>query len=402
LPLLRRSIAIPAVVACLAVLGSCRKAAPQQAAGPPVVPVSVATAARESVPSVLTVVGTVEASSVIQVKSQVPGELLRVHFNEGQNVPQGALLFEIDARPYQDALKQAEANLARDRAQVKQAEANLARDLAQAKNADIDAERFAILEKEGVAARTQWEQARTTAEVYRQSAHASQASIESARAAVEADQAAVARAKLDIGYCEIRSPIAGRTGNLLIHPGNLVKANDEPLVVIHQMAPAFVSFSVPEQHLASIRRLNAARPLPVSATAGGDGANPASGRLAVINNTIDPATGTIRLKATFDNRDGRLWPGQFVNVTLTLDTILDATVVPAEAVQTGQQGQFVWVVKPDKSAEVRPVKTLRLFDSRAAIGEGVAPGDVVVTDGHLRLFPGAKVRVVEGGKAGMP
>jgi membrane fusion protein, multidrug efflux system len=366
------------------------------ASAPPAVPVTVAKVTSEAVPTEVRVVGTVEASSIVQVKSQVAGELLDVGFAEGQNVRKGDLLFRIDPRPYQDALRQAEAAVERDKAQINQGEAAVARDAAQAKFAQTDAERYAELQKAGVVSKSQYDQSRTTADVSRESARATQAALESARAALAADTAAVSAARLNLSYCEIQAPISGRTGNLLVHAGNLVKPNDVPLVVIHQVEPTFVYFSVPEQHLAAIRRLNAARPLEVRVYTKDNPDRANSGRVAVIDNTVDPATGTIRLKAVFDNRGGALWPGQFVTSVLTLDTVRNATVVPAEAVQNGQQGQFVYVVKADNRVEPRVVKVGRAFGKKMMIDSGVAPGDTVVTDGHLRLFPGAQVQAVDG------
>lgn len=370
--------------------------------GPPAVPVSVAKAIEESVPTQLRVVGTVEASAIVQVKSQIAGELVRTAFTEGQNVAQGDLLFTIDPRPYEEALRQAEANVERDQAQIAQAQATLARDSAQAKYAASDAALQTELQSGGLASRSQADQSRTNADVSRASAQATQASIESARAALSSDQAAVDRAKLDLSYCEIRAPISGRTGNLLVHAGNLVKVNDVPLVVIHQIAPVFVDFSVPEEHLPAIRRLSANRKLEVRVTSPDDPGRTASGYLSVIDNTVDASTGTIHLKATFENRDGLLWPGQFVTAILTLDTIKNATVVPAEAVQAGPQGQFVYAVKGNSQVEIRPVVTGRAFGSQMVVEKGLAPGETVVTDGQLRIFPGATIRPVDPGKIGKP
>ena len=387
---------------CLVALG-CKPA--QQAgkapAGPPVVPVSVSKATQESVPTELRVVGTVEASAIVQVKSQVAGQLLKTTFTEGQNVRKDEVLFEIDPRPYHEALRQAEANVARDQAQISQLEATLARDAAQSKYNEGDAARYAELAKAGVVSKSQMDQARTSADVARESARATSASIESAKAALESDRATVATAKLNLEYCTIRAPLSGRTGNLLVHAGNLVKANDVALVVIHQVTPVFVNFNVPEQHLAAVRRLSAGRQLGVRVFPQDDPTRISSGHLSVIDNTVDTATGTIHLKATFDNADGLLWPGQFVTSVLTLDTLQNATVVPAEAVQPGQQGQFVYVVKADNTVESRIVTPGRAFGKKMVIEKGVAPGDTVVTDGHLRLFPGAQVQLVDPSKIEM-
>lgn len=386
------------ILAAAAFTGCQSQQAAPAAAGPPVVPVSVAKASQESVPTELRVVGTVEASSIVQVKSQVAGQLERVAFTEGQSVNQGDLLFVIDQRPYQEALRQAEAAVSRDRAQIAQSEAALARDAAQAEFAKSDAARYAELQKAGVVSKSQSDQSQTAANVSREAARATQASIESARAALEADNAAVEAARLSLAYCQIHAPIAGRTGNLLVHAGNLVKVNDVPMVVIHQLSPIFVNFSIPERHLASIRRLHAAHKLSVRVYAQDNPTRAATGNLSVIDNIVDTTTGTIHLKATFENRDGTLWPGQFVTAVLTLDTISNATVVPAEAVQAGQQGQFIYVVKAGNKVESRIVTSGLTFGRKTIIESGIAPGDTVVIDGQLRLFPGAEVRTVDPGK----
>jgi len=399
-------IILPLISCGLLALCGCQKeqakAGPAGPAGPPVMSVSVAQATQQSVPTDVRVVGTVEASAVVQVKSQIAGQLESVGFTEGQNVKQGDLLFRIDARPYEEALRQAEAAVARDQAQVAQAEANLVRDQAQAKFAENDAARQEQLNKENLASKMTADQARTTLDVSRATAHASEAMVNTARATLASDLSAVAKAKLDLGYCEIHAPISGRTGNLLVHAGNLVKENDVALVVIHQVEPIFVSFGVPEDHLGAIRRLNAVHPLPVEVSLQ-DGANrTATGSLAVIDNTVDAATGTIHLKATFENRDAMLWPGQFVNVALTLDTVRNATVVPTVAVQEGQQGQVVFVVKPGNMVEIRPVTAGVSMGNQTVIEKGLAPGETVVVDGQMALFPGAMVRVVEPAKGPGP
>ncbi len=325
------------------------------------VPVTVATAVRKDVPVQVHAIGNVEPYSTVEVKSMVAGELTRVAFKEGQDVGKGALLFTIDPRPFEAALSQAEGTLARD--------------TAQAANAKAQAARYQALLREGVVAKEQADQMQTSADAL--------------DAAVRADQAALLTAKVNLQYCSIYAPISGRTGNLMVHAGNLVKVNDVALVTINQIAPTYVTFSVPEQFLSDIKKYAARRKLKVEA--GPPGQPPAVGALDFVDNTVDATTGTIRLKGRFPNTERRLWPAQFVNVVLTLSVQPNAVVVPSQAVQTGQQGQYVFVIKPDKTAENRTVVLDRIVEGQAVISKGVEPGDVVVTDGHLRLVPGAKV-----------
>ena len=357
----------------------------------PPTPVSTGLAQEEAVPIQVHAVGNVEPYSTVQVKAQVGGPLLSVGFTEGTNVNKGDLLFEIDPRPFREALRQAEAALTKSEAQLRMAEANLARSRAQLKNAQAEAARFEQLSKEGISTRMQEDQIRTAAEVAEQSVRGDEASIESIRAALESDRSAVEQARLALSYCEIRSPLSGRTGNLLLHPGNLVKANDDnPLVVINQIAPVFVTFGVPERYLGKISQQNSRRRLIVEVSPDKEETETVRGTLAVIDNTVDPNTGSIRLKAVFDNRQGRLWPGQFVNTVLTMDT-QTATVIPSEAVQAGQQGTFVYVVKSDQTVEPRPVVVGQTVAGKVIVERGVTAGETVVTDGQSRLFPGAKI-----------
>ena len=388
-------LSLPIALLFALILSACRTRDVKSAGPPPPTPVTVAVATEESIPEEITGIGAVEPSATVQIKSQIAGELTAVHFTEGGNVKKGDLLLEIDARPYQEALRQAEAATAKDRAQLQQAEANLAKDNAQMKNAETLAARYDSLRKDGVTSREQSEQMQTNLESLKQSARADQAAIESSRAAVESDLASAERAKLELAYCQIRSPISGRAGNLLVHVGNLVKVSDVALVVINQIEPIFVSFGVPEQYLGDIRKNSGDRKLPVLVSLQEDSHKIAHGFLAVIDNTVDNTTGTIRLKATFDNQERVLWPGQLVNVSLTLDTLKNLTVVPAEAVQAGQQGQFVYVVKSDKGVEIRPVTVGRTVEKKIVVSKGVAVGETVVTDGQLLLYPGAHVRPVD-------
>lgn len=391
---LRAATAAAACAGVVLLAGACRQQKAQTAAPDPVVPVSIAPVVRQSVPIQIQVIGRVEPSAIIQVRSQVQGQIVKVAFQEGANVQTGELLFEIDPRPYQEALRQAEATLARDNAQLRQSEANLERDKAQLKSADADDARNRELSKEGLASTSQRDQSTAQADALRASILADQAAIESGRAALDNDRAAVDRAKLDLIYCEIYAPISGRTGNLLIHLGNLVGANGNPLVVINQFDPIWVSFNAPEESLTEIRRRAAQHTLPVRATPRGDAAHPVDGHLDVIDNTVDTNTGTIHLKATFENRGGVLFPGQFTDVTMTLGTLSDALVAPAEAVQPGANGQMVYVVKADNTVETRPVTVGSTIGNKVTITKGLAAGENVVTDGQLRLFPGARIRPV--------
>jgi multidrug efflux system membrane fusion protein len=361
----------------------------------PATPVTVATAEMRDVPVQVRQIGSVEAVSVIAVKAQVGGELTKVLFREGDDVRAGQQLFEIDPRPYQQAIDQAQAAIAKDQALIAQAEANLARDKVQTANAKEQAERYAALAKDGLISKDQNSTYQTTYNSQNETLRADEAAINSARASLNVDKSALETAKLNLSYCSIRSPIAGRAGSLLVQAGNLVKANDTgALVNINQVQPVYVTFSVPEQLLNEIRSTNKEHPLPVTAIISPE--RSVTGQLTFIDNSVDNTTGTIKLKASFPNADRSLWPGQFVNVVMTLRTLHDVTVVPSEAVQSGQAGQFMFVVKPDKTVINRPVTLGETVDNRIVVQSGVAPGEVVVTDGQMRLVPGAPVRVVQG------
>jgi len=331
------------------------------------VPVTVARAEQRDAPVTVRAIGTVEAYSTVALKPQVDGRLAQVHFAEGQEVKRDDLLFVLDTRPFDAALRQAEANLARDRAL--------------GENARVEAGRFERLIREGVVSHDEVDQARTRAA--------------SSAALVAADEAAVERARIDLQYCTIRSPVDGRIGQLLVHEGNVVKEQETTLAVVNQLRPIRVAFTVPQQDLPGIRRYMADGTLSVDAALGDGGGRTVTGELAFVNNTVDQATGTVLLKAAFANADEALWPGQFVDVTLRLTTEHDATVVPASAIQTGQQGSYVFVVKPDGTVDSRRVVTGGAFDGRVVVRDGVAPGDRVVTQGQLRLAPGTRVEVKE-------
>jgi len=359
--------------------------------GMPPVPVTTAVAVSETAPLEIDIVGTIDASSRVEIKSQVAGQIMNVRFTEGQDVQQGQLLFEIDKRPYQDALTQAEAAVERDRSQIAQAQAAQQKDAATATQAEADAKRFTTLADQKLISEQQRLQYNTSADTANAAVRSDQATVTMAQASVKVDQAAVDRAKLDLTYCDITAPVSGRAGNLLVHAGNLVKVNDVALVVINRVDPVFVNFNAPEQYTDAVQSRGAGRTLPVEVTAR-DGSNRhATGQLSVVDNTVDTQTGTIHLKATLPNPERVWWPGQFVDTRLVLDAKRSATVVPTEAVQNGQDGTFVYVVKADKSVDARKVTVSRTLDRKAIIESGVNPGETVVTDGQLMLAPGAHI-----------
>jgi multidrug efflux system membrane fusion protein len=364
-------------------------------------PVVVATAAQKNVPVEIDVVGNVEAYSTISVRSQVGGVLTDVHFHEGDFVKKGDPLFTIDPRTYQSQLKQAEANLARDKAALAQARANLARDVAQEKYARSQSDRYAQLFSERVMSREQTEQARSSADAASQAVAADRAAIESAQAEIDAAQAALESARLQLEFTNIRSPIDGSTGNLLVKQGNVVTPNSMDLTTINQIQPIYVTFAVPEAHLAAIKQHMSRRRLEVTARPQ-DNSAPEVGYLSFVDNTVDPSTGTIKLKGTFANPAHKLWPGQFVRVTLRLATQENAVVVPNAAVQTGQDGPFVYVVKGDRTVEMRPVVTGARVDQDLVIQKGLSAGETIVTEGQLRLAPGSHVRIRDAGERPEP
>lgn len=360
------------------------------------VPVLIAKAVQKNVPVEVQVIGNVEAYSTISVKAQVTGQLTNVYFHEGDYVKKGDLLFIIDPRPLEAALNQSQANLSKDEASLGQAQANLARDRAQARYAESQANRYQQLYDQKIISRDQAEQLRANADAVAQAVQADLATIESMKASIGASRAAVENAKVQLGYTKIYSPITGRTGNLTVKQGNVVTANNLELMTINQVEPIYVTFAVPESQLTAIKTYMAQGKLTVRAKPQDDDSSEETGTLTFVDNAVDITTGTIKLKGTFPNPDHKLWPGQFVRVTLKLTTQRDAITVPNEAVQTGQAGSFVYVVKDDRSVESRPVKVGARVENDMVIDSGLEPGETVVTEGQLRLAPGSKVIVRDG------
>ena len=363
------------------------------------VPVVVAMVSQRDVPINVDVIGNVEAYSTISVKAQVGGELTKVSFHEGDSVKKGDLLFTIDGRPLEAQLSQAQANLARDTAALSQAQANLARDIANEKYSQDQASRYRGLFDQGVVSREQADQMRSSADALSQTLLADKAAIESARAQIVADKAAVENVQVQLSYTTIESPINGRTGSIAVKQGNVVAANTTDLMTITEVQPIYVTFSVPEAQLGDIKRYMGQGNLPVHAAPQADAGTQETGVLTFIDNSVDATTGTIKLKGTFPNADNKLWPGEFVRVTLGLTTRPHATVVPNQAVQTGQDGQFVYVVKKDRTVEMRPVVTGTRVDQELVIDRGLEPGETVVTEGQLRLTPGSHVQVQDSREA---
>jgi multidrug efflux system membrane fusion protein len=361
-----------------------------------VVPVVVATVGTRDVPVEIQVIGNVEAYNTINVVAQVSGQLTEAAFKEGDYVKQGDRLFTIDPRPYTAAIQQAEANIERDKAMLAQADANLSRDMAQEKYARSNAGRYQELVTEGIVSKDQSEQVQSSADAITQAVVADKAAIQSAKANIGASTAALETARVNLSYTVIASPLDGRTGNLTVKQGNVVTANATNLISINQVEPIYVTFAVPENHLSAIKvAMLQGRQLDVLASQQDDESTKVMGKLTFIDNNVDVSTGTIKLKGTFANQDRKLWPGEFVRVILRLSTQAHAVVVPNQAVQTGQNGQFVYVVKADQTVESRPVTTGARVDQDLVVSKGLAAGEMIVLEGQLRLAPGMKVRYPE-------
>jgi multidrug efflux system membrane fusion protein len=351
--------------ALLTVALGCKETPPPEVTS---VPVTLAVAEQRAVPFELTATGTVEPLQTVAVQPQVSGLLDRIAFTEGQDVQKGQVLFQIDPRPFQAALAQAEAVLERDRAQ--------------AENAKSEVKRYAELAEREYVTAQQYDQARTTSAA--------------TAATLAGSEAAVTQAKLNLQYATIRAPISGRTGSLRVREGNLVRTSDaQPLVTINQIRPILVRFAVPAANLGMIQKYRSQKPVVRTEPVGGGG--PVStGTLSFVDNAVDTTTGTIMLKGSFPNTEGALWPGEFVNVRLQLYVDENALTVPARAVVAGQQGSYVFVIQPDSSAATRPVKVDRTTGDIAIVTGELKPGDRVVTDGQLRLRQGSKVQVKGG------
>ena len=365
------------------------------------VPVEVAKVLRKDVPIDMTAVGNVEPFSTVSVRPQVSGQLEEVFIQDGQYVAKGQKLFQIDPRPFQAQVAQVEATLSRDRAQLGQAQANLARDTANERYAKEQADRYAALFMQGVVSRDDRDRFAANADALGQLVLADKAAIESAQAQIQADAANLSNIKLQLSFTTIYSTLDGRAGNVTIKAGNIVTANQTEVLSIAQVQPIYVTFSVPENRLGEIQRYMAGTRLPVEAAGQDDLVHPQRGVLTFVDNNVDSTTGTIKLKGTFANADRKLWPGEYANVTLKLSTQSNALVIPNKAMQTGQDGTYVYVVGEDRTVDVRPITIGLRRESELVVDKGLTEGETVVTQGQLRLAPGSRVIVPgEGGGRG--
>jgi len=357
------------------------------------VPVEVAQVTLKNVPVDISVVGNVEAYSVVAVRAQTGGMLTKVNFQEGDYVKKDDVLFLIDRKPLEGQMNSARANVAKSNALLKQAQAQLLRDTASADYARDQAQRYQKGVDEGVFAKEQAEQLKSSAAAQAQIVEADRAAIGSAEAQIAADQSAINNLNIQLGYTTVPAPIDGRTGNISQKAGNIITASTTDLAIINQVEPIYVTFSVPEARLADVKRYSDSGKLTVTARAQDGTGDIEQGQLSFIDNSVDTSTGTIKLKGTFQNKAHKLWPGQFVNVVLRLTMRNNAVVVPNQAVQTGQDGTYVYVVGEDRGVTVVPVKTGPRIDQDMVIEDGLHGGETVVTEGQLRLQPGTKVQI---------
>jgi membrane fusion protein, multidrug efflux system len=398
LPLNRNDkLTILGLLACIPLTSCTRVSAKTDPAAMDGVPVRVARAMSQDVPLEIAAVGNVEAVHGVEVKSRIAGEITRVNFDEGQNVTQGQLLFQIDRETLDRQAAELEAQLERDAAIESQARAVVLRDAAAQKQSQSEAEVAMKLGTLGVISGQRVNQLMTTDDTTRAALHSDQAAVAAAVSATKTDRARLAQTQLQLNFADIVAPISGRAGSVTMKAGNMIRDNDTTLVTLLQLAPINVAFGVPEQSLPEIQKLNADGNLTVEA-GNGDGAA-AKGYLVFIDNTVDPATGTIRLKAVFPNADNSLWPGQFVQVRLRLRVEKERTLVPEASIQDGQDGKYVWLIKSG-IAVLAPVNVLRTYKPQggpasAVIGSGIHPGDTIVTEGQLRLTPGARIVLLD-------
>jgi multidrug efflux system membrane fusion protein len=384
-------------------LTGCLNKAQQNFERPPS-PVQVSAAVSQDVPTYLDAIGKTVAREVVSVQPQVAGRIMKIHFADGANVRKGDLLFTIDTRPFEASLKQAQANLSKSMALRKQAEANLARELAQAKWGLVQVERYRVLAEQGVVAREQYEQLRANYDALRATAEAARAAVRSADEAIKVDAAAIESAKVQLSYCYIRSPIDGRAGQRIVDVGNVVNpgaqgntdpvnGNSNSLVVIERLDPIYADFTISQASLTSVQEQMRAGSLKTEVRLPDTNVEMVAGQLTFLDNSVQDATGQVNLRATIPNSGHQFWPGRFVNIRLVLSTIRGAVLVPVSAPQMSAQGSFIYVIKPDSTAEQRPVLLGQRQGDLIVVEKGVEAGERVVINGQLGVTPGGKVLI---------
>jgi multidrug efflux system membrane fusion protein len=383
---------------CAALTIGCRKKESLEVQRPPA-PVTVVSAVTQDVPVYLDAIGKTVAREVVSIEPQVSGRVLNIHFTDGANLKKGDLLFTIDPQPFEVSLQQARASLARSTALKRQAEATLAKDTAQAKTGEVERRRYEQLVEQGVVSKQQFDQVRTNSEALNATVSADVAAIRSAEEAMKVDEAAIASAQVQLAYCYIRSPIDGLAGQRLVdignvvNPGNLGKATS--MLVIQRVDPIYADFTIPQSDLSAVQRNMTQGTLRAEVRLPDDAASPVVGDLTFLDNAVQNTTGTVNLRATLANRDRKFWPGRFVNVRLVLNTIRSAVLIPASAPQMSAKGQFVYVVKDDLTAELRPVTTGQRQGEQVVINQGITTGERVVVQGQIAVIPGGKVSIAE-------
>ena len=389
------------IITTFALLGvACQKKQPLDVQRPPA-PVTIASAVSQDVPVYLDAIGKTVAREVVSIEPQVSGRIIKIHFADGADVKTGDLLFTIDPQPFEVNLQQAQANLARSTALKRQAEANLVKDTAQAKTGEVERGRYEQLVEQGVVSRQQFDQVRTNSEALTATVSADVAAVRSAEQAMKVDESAIDSAKVQLAYCFIRSPIDGRAGQRLVdignvvNPGNLGKST--PILVIQRVDPIYADFTVPQDELSVVQRNMAQGALRAEIRLPDQPDSPVIGDLTFLDNAVQDTTGTVNLRATIPNRDRKFWPGRFVNIRLVLSTIRSAVLVPASAPQMSAKGQFVYVVKEDLTAELRPVTTGQRQGDQIVINQGLKTGEQIVVQGQVAVMPGGKVSIAESG-----
>jgi len=396
-----------AALSAMLCTGCSNKAAPQGFDRPPA-PVTVSVAVTQDVPTYLDAIGKTVAREVVSIQPQVSGRITKIHFTDGADVKKGAMLFTIDTRPFEAALRQAQANVSKDSALKKQAEANLAREIAQAKWGEVQVNRYRVLVEQGVVSREQYGELRANLDSLNANVGSARAAVNSAAETIKVDTAAVESAKVQLSYCSIRSPIAGRAGQRLVDVGNVVNpgggsannsetgdtaGNSNALLVIERLDPIYADFTISQNNLVDVQQQMRAGRLRAEVRLPDTAAEPVIGQLTFLNNAVGNTTGTVNLRATIPNAGHSFWPGRFVNIRLVLNTIHQAVLVPASAPQMSAKGSFVYVVKEDLTAEQRPVSLGQQQADLIVVENGVQPGERVVTTGQLGVTPGGKVRV---------